>query len=409
MHSAYKNEQGELFFGGTNGFNVFQSEKLEDNPYIPQILFTDFKLLNQDVIVGKNSVLPHHINQTDQIVLDSTHNIFSLEFIALNYRNSPKNQYAYMMEGFEEDFITIGSNTRSVSYTNLDPGSYTLHVKGSNNDGVWNEKGKSIKIKILPPWYETLWFRIVMLVSLIVLVVGIIRFRMHAIQKEKDELEKQVEKRTRELNAWLEHSPICTKIVDLNLNLQYMSAAGVIGLNIDNISPFYGNPYPFDFYPQTFKDTMTGNLKKAIKTGEIIEQEAPVNDLHGNELWFHSTIVPVKDLKGVVEYGKRIKLLLSENREAIMNQNKILTDKFSDLRRQAEQLLAGKEKIPGLDLGDDPLKLIHELQTYQIELELQNDELRRSQQNLMESNIRYTRLYDFAPIGYCLLTMRKQL
>jgi len=89
-----------------------------------------------------------------------------------------------------------------------------------------------------------------------------------------------------------------------------------------------------------------------------------------------------------------------------MEEDKILNEKFSDLRRQAERLLAGKGKIPVLESDEDPLKLIHELQTYQIELELQNDELRRSQQNLMESNIRYTRLYDFAPIGYLTLNSK---
>ena len=92
----------------------------------------------------------------------------------------------------------------------------------------------------------------------------------------------------RKSRAWLEHSPVCTKMVDLDLNLQYMSRAGVEGLHIDDITPYYGKPYPFDFYPQSFRDQMTGNLEKVKETGEIATQEAAVVDVDGNEVWFHS-------------------------------------------------------------------------------------------------------------------------
>ena len=102
--------------------------------------------------------------------------------------------------------------------------------------------------------------------------------------------------------TWLEYSPVCTKIVDLDFNLQYMSAAGVNGLNIDDITEFYGKPYPFDFYPKPFKNLMRMNLKKVKETGEIIEQEGSVNDIDGRELWFHSTLVPVNDDEGRIDY-----------------------------------------------------------------------------------------------------------
>jgi PAS domain S-box-containing protein len=102
--------------------------------------------------------------------------------------------------------------------------------------------------------------------------------------------------------TWLEYSPVCTKIVDLDFNLQYMSAAGVNGLNIDDITEFYGKPYPFDFYPKPFKNLMRMNLKKVKETGEIIEQEGSVNDIDGRKLWFHSTLVPVNDDDGRIDY-----------------------------------------------------------------------------------------------------------
>lgn len=102
--------------------------------------------------------------------------------------------------------------------------------------------------------------------------------------------------------CWLENSPVCTKIVDLDYNLQYMSTAGTEGIGIEDIKPYYGKPYPFDFYPESFRNKMTNNLEKARETGENITQEEPVVDLEGNELWFHSTIVPIKDEEDRIKY-----------------------------------------------------------------------------------------------------------
>jgi len=102
--------------------------------------------------------------------------------------------------------------------------------------------------------------------------------------------------------AWLENSPVCTKIVDLDFNLQYMSSSGIKDLNIDDITPFYGKPYPFDFYPKSFRDAMSENMRRVVETGEVVTQEAPVVDKEGNELWFHSTLIPVNDDNGQLDY-----------------------------------------------------------------------------------------------------------
>ena len=119
---------------------------------------------------------------------------------------------------------------------------------------------------------------------------------------ERKQAEEKLKNSERKSRAWLEHSPACTKIIDLDLNLQYMSNAGVIGLGISDVRTLYGKPYPFHFYPESFKKTMTKNLEKAIEIGEILEQEAAAVDVDGGELWFHSTLVPVKDDDGKVDY-----------------------------------------------------------------------------------------------------------
>jgi len=114
--------------------------------------------------------------------------------------------------------------------------------------------------------------------------------------------EEQLSFSDKHSHVWIAHSPVCTKIIDLDFNLQFMSPAGICALAISDVTQFYGKPYPFDFYPQSFIDEMSKNLKQVRDTGEVIEQESSVVDINGNELWFHSTISPVSEGDGKIDY-----------------------------------------------------------------------------------------------------------
>ena len=137
--------------------------------------------------------------------------------------------------------------------------------------------------------------------------------------------------------SWIENSPVCTKIVDLDFNLQFMSTSGIRELKIDNINEFYGKPYPFHFYPDSFKIPMTNNLKKAKETGAIITQEASVLDIEGNKLWYHSTIVPVNDDEGKLNYMLVVSLDTTERKRA----EEALRESEDKFRNFAEQSLVG--------------------------------------------------------------------
>jgi len=193
--AVYKSPQGELYFGGVNGFNSFFPEKVIDNPHIPPVVLTDFQLFNQPVSIGGNSPLQQHINVSEHITLSHDQSVFSIKFAALNYQDSKKNQFAYMMEGFDKNFTYTDSSSPHAKYTNLDPGDYTFVVKGSNNDGIWNEEGTSIKIKILPPWWKTVWFRILFLVGLLGLIWAIFQWRLSAINAHRRQLEVEIKER----------------------------------------------------------------------------------------------------------------------------------------------------------------------------------------------------------------------
>ncbi|MGD0343195.1 MAG: two-component regulator propeller domain-containing protein, partial [Bacteroidales bacterium] len=176
----FKSRTGEMYFGGLNGFNVFQPDSIKDNSFIPPVHITDFLLFNKPVVIGvKDSPLNKHISQTKKLMLNHDQSNFTFKFITLNYIFSEKNQYAYIMEGFEKDWNYVG-NKREATYTNLDPGEYIFRVKASNNDGIWNEEGVSIQISILPPWWQTLWFRLILLAVLTGVVYWIYKWRMQA-------------------------------------------------------------------------------------------------------------------------------------------------------------------------------------------------------------------------------------
>ncbi len=197
----FKSKRGELYFGGISGFNAFCPDSIKDNPYLPPVHITDFLLSNKPVPIGtKYSPLKKHISQTEELVLKHEQSVFTFRFVALNYIYSEKNQYAYMMEGFDKDWNYVG-NKREATYTNLDPGEYTFRVKASNNDGIWNEKGTSINIIILPPWWKTWWFRGAGILLALSLAYSIFLFREKRIKMYNQKLEIEVAERTVQLQA----------------------------------------------------------------------------------------------------------------------------------------------------------------------------------------------------------------
>jgi len=183
--AAMKSRSGELWFGGPKGLNVFNPKKFTDNSHKPPVVLTDFQIEGKSVPVGENSVLKEHISLVREITL--THGIsgFGFEFSALNYTVSKKNRYAYKMDGFDKDWVFTDSSKRFAHYTNLDPGQYVFRVKGSNNDGIWNEEGASVKIIILPPWWN-MWHFITLAAALVIVcIIGAFRWRMKIIQQAK--------------------------------------------------------------------------------------------------------------------------------------------------------------------------------------------------------------------------------
>lgn len=192
--TGFVSKSGEMFFGGVNGFNSFYPDSIRDNPHIPSIVITSFEIFNNSVPIGEmldgRTILEKSITESNEIILSHKDKVFSFEFAALHYVSPDNNQYAYMMQGLEKEWNFVGSR-RFVSYTGIPPGKYTFRVKGSNNDGVWNEEGVSLKIKIIPPFWRTWWFYALSVFVIGVIIASIFVYQMNRLRKQREEEERQ--------------------------------------------------------------------------------------------------------------------------------------------------------------------------------------------------------------------------
>jgi signal transduction histidine kinase/ligand-binding sensor domain-containing protein len=201
QQSFLKTRDGELYFGGYSGFNSFNPDSIKENMLEPPVYITDFQIFNKPVIYGmQDSQFQTHISEANEIELKSDQSVFSLSFVAINYSHPKKNQYKYKMEGFDKDWIFTDASRRFVTYTNLDAGEYTFQVQASNNDGIWNKEGVSLKIVILPHWWETYWFRMISIFAVILILFTIYLSRIRQFKKQKTLLEHTVTIKTAELH-----------------------------------------------------------------------------------------------------------------------------------------------------------------------------------------------------------------
>jgi streptogramin lyase len=195
-----KGHNGILYFGGTNGLNFFSAEEAKESNYIPPVVITGLKIFNKEVSIlpGKNGsrkvnskIIPNgnayslqeSITHLRELSLSYRESVISFEFASLDFSNPHKNLYAYKMVHFDEDWNYVGTQN-TATYTNLDPGEYTLLVRGSNADGIWNPTETALKITIVPPFWRTSWFLILSGVLILLIVLLIIR-RVFLNQRRK--------------------------------------------------------------------------------------------------------------------------------------------------------------------------------------------------------------------------------
>jgi two-component system, sensor histidine kinase ChiS len=200
--ACYRRPDGQMFFGGVAGLNVFYPQQISDITYVPPVRITDFQLFNESVVVGNDSPLSQSILATAQIVLNYRQDFLAFEYAALHFSSPEENQYAYILEGLDREWNEVG-NRRLAAYTSVPPGRYVFRVRGSNSDGVWNEVETAVTLVITPPFWQTWWFIVLSLSAVAALVVGAFHVRLRGIEVQKRRLEELVAARTQELSDTL--------------------------------------------------------------------------------------------------------------------------------------------------------------------------------------------------------------
>lgn len=206
---------GEMLFGGVNGMSAFFPDSIKDNFYVPPVVLTSMTIFDQP----RAEMLNRAIFQNLPIRLSYRENYLTFEFAALDYTNPRKNQYAYRLEGFNEEWIQCGGR-RFASFTNLDPGKYTFRVKGANNDGVWNELGVAVTLIIEPPFWKTWWFYLACAAALLFLIVFLHEFRLQQKLRRVREIEQvraQENERVRAKAAHDFHDELGHKLTKISL------------------------------------------------------------------------------------------------------------------------------------------------------------------------------------------------
>lgn len=198
-NACFCNLEGVLFFGGNEGVTNFKPDEIQSCRFSPPLVFTNLKIMGRQGMKQKGKAsIKENIVTAREIHLYPGQNIFTLDFASLNYTQGHRNQYMYRLEGFEDTWQKVGDQ-HFATYSNLAPGTYVFHVKGSNHDGVWNHTGASIKVIVHPPFYKTVWF-IGLMVALVALVIfSVYRIRVRHMSQQNSRLARQVSERTREL------------------------------------------------------------------------------------------------------------------------------------------------------------------------------------------------------------------
>lgn len=296
LRASFISKEGEMFFGGMDGFNSFYPDSLRDNPNIPTIVITS--VYN----ISKGARKYFNLEKTNQINLKYNEKTFAVEFAAIDYTNPANNAYAYKLEGADDDWIDIGKRN-FVAFNNLSSGVYTLRVKGCNNDGLWNETGVSLPIIVHPPWWKSNTAYIAYSLLIIFLIYLYIKMRERNHIRELKLMEEKVRLRTQLIEK--QKSEILSKNIELNeLNSAKDKLFSIIAHDLRN--PFNNIIGLTDILLITLNNIDPHKLQKTLEDIKTSSQQA--HELLENLLLWartHTGMVPFKreqiDLKLLVE------------------------------------------------------------------------------------------------------------
>jgi PAS domain S-box-containing protein len=376
-NSVYEDSDGKIYFGTNKGAFSFYPDSIKHNKFIPPVILTDLKIFNNSVKINKeyngSIVLSKSLLVTKEINLTHKHKIISFDFSSLSYNSPEDNQYAYMMDEFEENWNYIGTR-KFATYTNLPAGSYTFKVKASNNDGVWNENYTELVINVKPPWWKTILFYAFCFCIFILSTYLFIRIREKKSKLHKILLERIIKERTKDLyesNTQLEE-----KQTDLETKQEEIAAQR------DAI------------------ENQNKELEKLSIVASKTDNAITIMDAKGNFEWFNDSYIKLHGYKlneFIIEIGENI-ITASKNKEIRNIINSCIKNKET-INYESENISKSGNRIwtqvtitPILDKNKNILKLISiesdigKLKEYEKEVLFKNEELASQRDSIEEQN-----------------------
>ncbi len=356
--SCLTSSDGLIYFGGENGFVRFDPAKMPENTNIPNIVFTDFLLFNKPVPVGeKDSPLSHCICETKSITLTHEQSVYTIRFVALNYVIPEKNQYAYIMQGFEKNWNYVG-NKREATYTNLPPGTYTFRVKASNNDGIWNETGTSIEIIMLPPWWGTWWFKTILLLTIILCIIFIV---VKIINRIKQSAHQTILTERNQLKTLINNIPDRIIIKDIESHFIVLNDAAIKHWGGNNELDFI-NKTDYDFHTKEIADSSFKEDLEILKTGKPILNQEDKRYKDGQEIIISTIKCPIINpkketigllciIKDITEQKNAEQKIIKQSKqlqkynEALSETNVLLEERQQEIEEKSEELIAQAETL----------------------------------------------------------------
>ncbi|MCB9339388.1 MAG: response regulator [Lewinellaceae bacterium] len=280
---AFQTADGNIFLAtptqtSESDLIFFSPNAVKDNPYPPKLAFTNFKLFNKNLGIGGDSPLKQHISRTDKIRLAYEQNDFTIAFAALHFNRPNENEYAYKLEPIDKGWRNIGTQN-NVTLRGLDPGNYVFSVKAANYDGVWNEEGISLKIKVLSPWYRTWWAFLLYALAFGTLLFFLRRYQINRL------LERANNERIKELDA------LKTKLYT-NITHEFRTPLTVIMGMADQLDEEAGQPAAN--LPEKVKERCRFILRNAGNLLRLVNQMLDLSKLDSGKLnikWEHGDVV----------------------------------------------------------------------------------------------------------------------
>jgi PAS domain S-box-containing protein len=290
---CFKSAAGEMFFGGFSGVTAFfpdqvAADSVVANAFVPPIVLTDFRLFGSPVTLSPGSPLKKAINYTDTITLSHSQNILSIGFSALSFFNPATNRYRYMLEGLDQKWNEVGSDQRLASYTTLPAGTYMFHVQGASRRGPWSEPGAQMRIQILPPWWNTWWFRALWAAACLALLWGLYRVRIQQLRRQEKKLRDVIE--TMPTFAW-------TALPDGSLDFVNRHWQEYTGLSTEKT---VGSGWEAAVQPEDLK-RHAEKWRASVASGAPFENEVRYRRAADEQYrWFLARAVPLRDQRGKI-------------------------------------------------------------------------------------------------------------